>query len=159
MTRGQKTVGPVLPNTDHGPPVGFGSSECLLTTAGVVELALGVIVEYEEPQCRLVGVVGELEHWDVAVGVPGREHWPSAGAVPDPDRLLRAVIEVVGLALVGDGSPALVAGVGEGGAAADDLLARMPYMSAMSPALLAGSSPSNPWNHDGATSAGPPSPW
>ena len=43
------------------------------------------------------------------------------------------------LCVVGDGSPALVAGVGEGGAAADDPLAGMPYM-----ALLMGRMKSRP---------------
>ena len=38
---------------------------------------------------RLVHVMGELEHRDVAVGVPGGEERPAAGAAPDADRASR----------------------------------------------------------------------
>ena len=76
-----------------------GPFEGLLGAGGVVELALGVVVEDEQAKRRLVGVLGEVEHLDVAVGVARGEKRPTTGAAPDPDRFLRAVVEVVGLAL------------------------------------------------------------
>jgi hypothetical protein len=97
----RKDGGPVVLDTDHGPPIGLSLAERLLRTRGVVELALGVVMQEEEPQCRPVGVVGELEHRRVAIRVAGREQRASADPVPDPHRLLRAVVEVVGLGLVG----------------------------------------------------------
>jgi hypothetical protein len=89
----------------------------------VVELSLCVVMQEEEPQGRPVGVVGELQHRRIAIRVAGREERASADLVPDPHRLLRAVVEVIGLGLVGDGAALVVAGVGEGAAAADDPLA------------------------------------
>ena len=90
-----------------------GSLECLFGAGGVVELALGVVVQDEQAQGRLVGVLGELEHRYVAVGVAGGEQRSATGAVPDADRLLRTVVEVVDLGLVGDRATAVVAGVRE----------------------------------------------
>ncbi len=52
--------------------------------------------------CR---AMGELEHRDVAVGVAGGEERAAARPAPDPDRLLRPVVEVVGLSLVRDHAP------------------------------------------------------
>ena len=80
-------------------------------------------------------MLGELKHRQVAVGIAGRQDWPAAGAAPDPDRLLRAVVEIVGLGLVGDRAATVVAGVLERGGAADypvpgypvDLLADRPH--------------------------------
>ena len=93
-----------------------GPFERLLGAGRVVELAVGVVVQDEQAQRRLVRVLRELEHRDVAVRVAGGEQRPAAGAAPDADRLLRAVVEVVGLGLVGDRAAALVAGVRERGA-------------------------------------------
>ena len=90
-------------------PSAVGSLERLLGAGRVVELALGVVVQDEQAQGRLVRVLGEVEHRDVAVRVAGGEQRPAAGAAPDADRLLRAVVEVVGLGLVGDRAAALVA--------------------------------------------------
>src|SRR5215207_2539013 len=115
--------GPVVFDAHDPPVVGLGSLECALGSTGVAEFALGIVVEQQEPQGRLARVLGELEHLHVAVGVPGRQQWASAGPVPDPYRLLRAVVEVVDLRLVGDGSALLIARVSEGAAAADHPLA------------------------------------
>jgi hypothetical protein len=52
---------------------------------------------------------GEIEHRDVAVGVPGGEQRSAADAAPDADRLLRAIVEVVGLSLMGDRAATIVA--------------------------------------------------
>ena len=48
-------------------------------------------MQEEEPQRRAVGVVGELQHGGVPVGVSRCEERASADLVPDPHRLLRAV--------------------------------------------------------------------
>src|SRR6478735_4517872 len=80
-------------------------------------------MQNEESQGGPVGVVGELQHRGVAVGVSRSEHRASADPVPDPYGLLRTVVKVVELGLVGDGAPVVVAGVAEGAAAADDPLA------------------------------------
>src|SRR5215217_237563 len=55
--------GPVLVDADHGPAVGAGQLEGLLGAAGVVELALGVVVQHQQPQPRPGRAAGELEHW------------------------------------------------------------------------------------------------
>ena len=55
---------------------------------------------------------------------PGREERAAAGPAPDADRLLRPVVEVVGLRLAGDRAAVLVGDVVEGRRAADHALAR-----------------------------------
>ena len=125
----RKDGGPVVLDTHHGPPIGLSSTEGLLGPNLVVELPLCVVMQEEEPQGWPVGVVGELKHGGVPVRVSRCEQRASSDSVPDPDRLFRAVVEVVGLGLVGDGAAMVVAGVGEGAAASDDSLAVMPYMS------------------------------
>ena len=71
-------------------------------------------------------MAGELEHRDVAVGVAGGEQWPAADAAPDADRLLWAIVEVVGLGLMCDRATTLVADVFERQCAADHALGGMP---------------------------------
>src|SRR4051794_20126822 len=75
--------GPIASHADGRPPVPAGLRERLLRAAGVGELALGVVVDYEQAQVRLVVVPGEVQHRDVAVGVPGGEQRSAAGAAPD----------------------------------------------------------------------------
>src|SRR5437763_5756491 len=80
-------------------------------------------------------MLSEVEHRDVAVRVPGGQERSAAGAAPDPDRLLRPIIEIVCLRLMRDRATMLVARVLEGGRAADhtvtrdaiDLLADRPH--------------------------------
>ena len=127
---GQKTVVQSFFMLTTVQPSGVGSLERLLGAGGVVELALGVVVEDEQPQGRPVGVLGELEHRDVAVGVAGGEQRPAAGAAPDAHRLLGPVVEVVGRRRVGDRAAALVAGVGAASALLPITRSRgMPYTS------------------------------
>jgi len=41
-------------------------------------------------------MLGELEHRQVAVRVANSDDRPSAGAAPDPDWFLLAIVEIVG---------------------------------------------------------------
>src|SRR3954452_12318200 len=110
---------PVVLDADDRPAVGDCLVERLLGPGGVRELALAVVMQDEQSQRWLVAVLGEVQHRDVAVGVTARQQRPAAGAAPDADRLLWAVVEVVGLWLVRDRSSAVVAGVRERRGAAD----------------------------------------
>ena len=74
-------------------------------------------------------MLGEIEHRDIAVRVASRQDPPAAGAAPDPERLLRAIIEVVGLGLVRDRATLVVAGVLERGRAANYPVTGIPYTS------------------------------
>src|SRR4029079_8200740 len=64
----------------------------------------------------------ELKHGDVAVRVPSSEERAPAGAAPDADRLLRAVVEIFRCRRVGDRSALPVTGVRKHGTAADHAL-------------------------------------
>src|SRR4051812_49841326 len=108
-----KDGGPVVSDADRGPTVRGGPFQRLIGAGAVVELALLVVVHHEQAQGRVVGVVGELQHRDVAVGVARGEDGPAARAVPDAYGLLGTVVEVVGFGLVGDGPAVDAAGVGE----------------------------------------------
>src|SRR3954471_14184891 len=66
----------------------------------------------------------ELEHRDVAIGIADGEERSAPGPAPDPDRLLWAIVEVVGLRLVRDGAAVTIARVLERRCAADHPLAR-----------------------------------
>ena len=61
----------------------------------VVEFALGIVVQDQQPQRRSGCGAREHEHFVIAVGVAGREDGTSADAAPDADGLLRAVVEEV----------------------------------------------------------------
>ena len=98
---GQKTVVQSFLMLTTVQPSRFGSLERLLGAGGVVELALGVVVEEEQAQRWACRRAGEVEHRDVAVGVAGGEQRAAAGAAPDADRLLGPVVEVVGLGACG----------------------------------------------------------
>jgi hypothetical protein len=52
----------------------------LLGAAGVVELALAVVMEDEQAKGWLVLMLGELEHGDIAVRVASSQERPAAGA-------------------------------------------------------------------------------
>src|SRR5207244_1159941 len=73
---------------------------------------------------RLVLMLRDVEHRDVAVRVTGGQERPAAGTTPDPDWLLRAVVEIVGLCLVRDRATTLVARVIQRGCASDHALPR-----------------------------------
>ena len=49
---------PVVLDADHGPAVGAGQLECLLGTHEVVELAVRIIVQHQQPQARPAGLLG-----------------------------------------------------------------------------------------------------
>jgi hypothetical protein len=66
----------------------------------------------------------KFEHRDVAVGVAGGEQWSAAGASPDADRLLPAIVKVVGFGPADDRAAALIGHVLERGRAADHALTR-----------------------------------
>ena len=83
------------------PSAAAGSSD-VLGAGRVGELALGVVVEDEQPQCRAGPSAGVAEHRDVAVRVAAGEDRPAADPAPDPDRLDRTVVEDVRLGRVGD---------------------------------------------------------
>src|SRR5436305_9770919 len=65
--------GPVVLDADDRPPELVGVFECLFGSAGVVELALVVVVEHEQADAWLVRMLGVFEHRNVAVGVAGGE--------------------------------------------------------------------------------------
>jgi hypothetical protein len=98
----------------------------LLGTTRVVELALGVVVEDEQSKERLVGMLGEVEHRNVAIRVAGSEEGSAADTAPDTDRLLRAIVEMVGLRLARDLAAAFVARLLERGCTSDHPVARNP---------------------------------
>ena len=50
---------PVVFDADHGPSSRAGQLECLLGARGVVKLALGVIMQHQQPQRRPAGLLGE----------------------------------------------------------------------------------------------------
>src|SRR4051795_9716844 len=102
-----KDLVPVVLDADYGPTVRGGALERLLGTACVGEFAISVVVKNEEPQVRPVVVLREIQHRDVAVGVACSENRASAGAAPDPDRLLRAVVQGVRPRLLRDPAPPL----------------------------------------------------
>src|SRR5690606_21601109 len=108
---------PVVRDADDGPALAAGLPERLLGAGRVVELPLGVVVPDEQAQERPVLLPREVEHGDVAVRVADGEQRPAARAAPDPDRLLRAVVEVVGLGPARDRAAAIVGGVLERGRA------------------------------------------
>ena len=60
---------PVVLHAGNCPALVMGSFESTLSTCNIVELALAVVMEDEQPQERLVWVLREVEHLDVAVGV------------------------------------------------------------------------------------------
>jgi len=60
-------------------PLCSARSRACFGAPDVVELAVGVVVQDEQPEERFVGVPGEVQHLDVAVGVPGGEHSPPSG--------------------------------------------------------------------------------
>src|SRR4051794_4679423 len=70
--------GPVVLDADDRPTFGVGLLEGLLGTAGVVELAVGVVVEQEQGEEWAVLMPREFEHRNVAVGVACGEQWPAA---------------------------------------------------------------------------------
>src|SRR4051812_29203186 len=109
--RRSENGGPVVLDADDGPAGGLRSFECLFRAGCVVELALCVVVADEQAQTRLVGMLAEVEQRDVAVRVPASKKRAAARATPDPDRLLWAVVEVVGLGLVPDRAAVVVARV------------------------------------------------
>ena len=78
-------------------PCGRGLLERLLGTGRVVELALGVVVQDEQPQRRRVRPAGVAQHRDVAVRVAAGEDRPPPDPAPDPHRLDRPVVEDVHL--------------------------------------------------------------
>src|SRR4051794_33510719 len=94
--------GPVVFYADHRPAIRGRVLKRLLGAGGVGEFPRGVVVQDEQAQERLVGMPAELEHGDVAVGVAGGQQWPATDPAPDADRLLRAVVEVVGFRRVRD---------------------------------------------------------
>src|SRR4051794_37447227 len=61
VSRAEDAV-PVVVDADDCPVVAGCLFECLLGTGGVVELALGVVVEDEQAQGLLVAVLAEVEH-------------------------------------------------------------------------------------------------
>ena len=93
---------PVVLDADDRPALGARRVECLLGAAGVVELALAVVVVDEQAQRRPALPAREPEHRDVAVRVARGEDRAAADAAPDPHRLDRAVVEDVGLGEVDD---------------------------------------------------------
>src|SRR3954452_15178118 len=70
---GSEHLGPVVADAYDRPALAVGSFERLLGAGGVVELALGVVVEEEQAQEWPVAVLREVEHRDVAVRVAGCE--------------------------------------------------------------------------------------
>src|SRR3954452_21959719 len=69
-------------------------------------------------------MLAEGEHRDVAVGIAGSDQRSTPGSTPDANRLLRAVVQVVGGRRVRDRAAAVVVRVGKCGCAADDPFAR-----------------------------------
>src|SRR4051812_41300380 len=65
--------GPVILDACHRPAVAVGALERLLGAGRVVELAVGIVVQHEQPQERPGLMLGEVEHRDVPVRVPGGE--------------------------------------------------------------------------------------
>src|SRR3954471_11476298 len=55
---------PVVADADDRPTLVGGSPERFLGAGGVVELALGVVVEHEQAQRRPVLALAEVEHLD-----------------------------------------------------------------------------------------------
>jgi hypothetical protein len=100
--------GSIVLDADDRPAALVGPLQCLPGAAGVIELALAVVMQDEQAKGRLVLMLGEIEHRDVAVRVASRQERPSAGAAPDPDRFLRAIIEIVGLGLMRDRAATVV---------------------------------------------------
>ena len=100
------------------------SSSDVSAPAVYVELALGIVVQHEQPQRGTILPAGVAEHRDVAVRVAGGEDRTLADAAPDANRLDRPVVEEVPRRLVRDGAAVLVVGVGEGVRAADHALGR-----------------------------------
>src|SRR3954447_25658963 len=113
--RGSEDRAPVVLHADDGPVVAGRLLQGLLGPGGVAELAVGVVVQDQQPQERLVGVPGELEHRAVAVGVAAGEQRTPADPAPDADRLLWSVVQVVRHGRVRDPATGRVAGVGESG--------------------------------------------
>src|SRR5215217_1321487 len=93
---------PVVLDADDRPAAHAGLLQCLLGATLVIELALAIVVEDEQSKERLVLVPREVEHRDVTVRIPGSEERSAADAAPDAKRLLRAVVEIVGLCLAHD---------------------------------------------------------
>src|SRR5204863_69048 len=116
--------GPVVLDAGDGPAARVGPLERLLGPARVVELPLAVVVVHEHPKERRVLMLGELEHRDVAVRVTDCEDRSASGPAPDADRLLRAIVEIVGLCLVRDRATSVVAHVFERGCTTDHPLTR-----------------------------------
>ncbi len=75
--------------------------EGILCAGHVIELALRVVVQHEQPETRLA-TTRELEHRDVTIRVAAGEVRPPADAAPDSDRLHGAVVEDVRFRLVDD---------------------------------------------------------
>src|SRR3954452_9690659 len=117
--RGSEDRAPVVLHADDGPVVAGRLLQGLLGPGGVAELAGGVVVQDQQPQERLVGVPGELEHKPVAVGIPSREQRPPADPAPDADGLLWTCFQVVRQGGVRDPAALCVAGITPGGGAAD----------------------------------------
>src|ERR1039457_5591847 len=118
--------GPVVLHADDRPAALLGAFQRLLGTARVVELAPAVVVADEQAKGRLALMVGELEHRDVAVRIARGEERPAAGPAPDPDRFLRAIVEIVAFGLVRDRAATVVAGVLERCRAPDNPVTRNP---------------------------------
>src|SRR3954454_17921045 len=82
---------PVVLDAHHRPPIGVGLLERLLRAAGVVELAIGVVVEHERAERWPAPGPGELENRDFAVWVAGRQHGPAACSARESESLLQSV--------------------------------------------------------------------
>src|SRR3954463_15369980 len=84
---GSEDAGPVILDADDRPTVGGGLVERLLGSCGIGELALGVVVQDEQAQERLVAVLAEVQHRDVAIGVAPRQQRPAARSTPKGGRV------------------------------------------------------------------------
>ena len=121
---GREDRRPVVLDADHRPALCLRPLQRVFRAGDVVELPVCIVVEDEQAEERLVGVLREVEHRNVAVRVAGGKERSAADTAPDPDRLLRAVVEDVGLRLAHDRAASVVARVVERGRAADDPVAR-----------------------------------
>src|SRR5207342_2685842 len=103
--------GPIVPDADDGPAIGARLRKRLVCAGRVRELALGVVVDDQQAERRLVIVLGELEHLDVAIRVAAGDDRSAPGPAPDPDRLLWSIVEVFRRGFVRDRAAPLVGGV------------------------------------------------
>jgi hypothetical protein len=67
-----------------------------------LEFALAIVGEAEEAKVRPVLLPGEVEPWNVAVRIAGSKELSAPGAAADANRLLSAIVEILGLSLVCD---------------------------------------------------------